>query len=818
MYKNNFVNELIDRWLIFVALKWHLMSRMYFVILNLTVLDMKISYYLKWSFKQFRKYPLQTAINVLGLAVGLTVFSFIMIYVNHQVSVDQYHEQVERIYRLENGFGGITPATYAPAIKEKIPEVSSVGRFRTYGDVLQYTPEDYNGIKQGIRVSVGYLDESIFDIFSYNLLRGDVADLYRMEGAIFLSESLAHKLFGEDEPLNKIIYSEDGERYVVKGIMADLPETTSIDFSAMVAFEHLKVKFHDPNLFDSWGRWMYETYILSIPGASSKVVKEKIDGVLAEASTKKDAYDTQLMPYGEIYFTKTMDFHHHGNRKHVLIFSLVGIFVILIALINYVNINTALASTRFKALGIKKIVGAMRTDLMRLILFESIVVAFVSVVLGMLFIEFFTPMFQDFTNIKATLPYSIVFFPLAFVVAPLLLGSLAGIFPAIYLSDFSLLEVLKGKSQSGKAANRFRSILTVIQFVIAVFLISGTLLVQKQLHFISRYDPGYNIEQVGYMFATKEISKNYDSFKQQLLKQQGVKAVTRCNNVIVNSGNFASVTHEDESREVYYYAVDENFTHLFDVELIKGRLFRASDKQKEEKPVLITRELAEWYGGVDSALTQEVLDKKVVGVVENMQTQNLHQKANPVVIHLTSPGRHSALVYIKIDTRNYQETLTKIEDVCHEFVPALPFEFHFLQDSFEDIYRADIQFGHVFLIFSIVAICLACLGLFALISFVSLKRTKEIGVRKSLGSSTWSIVLMLSVDFGKWILLANLIALPAAYFFLSSWLASFEYSTNLSWWIFGAAAFISLLIALTTIFYHTLRTARQNPVVALRVE
>jgi putative ABC transport system permease protein len=779
---------------------------------------MKIAYYLKWSLKQFRKYPLQTAINVLGLAVGVTVFSFIMIFVNHQISVDQFHEKVDRIYRIENGFGGITPATYSPALKDKIPEVSAVGRFRTYGDILQYTPENYNGVKQGIRVSVGYLDESIFDIFSYSLLRGDIADLYNMEGAIFLSESLAHKLFGEEDPLHKIIHSEDGERYVVKGIMADLPETTSISFSAMVAFEHLKVKFHDPNLFDSWGRWMYETYVLSAPDASSNVVKEKIDGVLEEASANKGVYNVQLKPYGDIYLTQVMDFHRHGNQKHVLIFSLVGIFVILIALINYVNINTALAATRFKALGIKKIVGAKRADLVRLILFESIVVAFISVVLALLLIEFFTPMFQDFTNIEATLPYSFGFLPVAFIVVPLLLGSLAGFFPAVYLSDFKLLDVLKGKTESGRAANRFRSILTVVQFVIAVFLITGTLLVQKQLRFVNQFDPGYTIEQVGYLFAPNEISNNYDSFKQQLLNQSGVKAVSRCNNVIVNSGNFATVEKEERKREVYYYAVDEDFTDLFGVELLKGRLFRASDMQKDDRPVLITRELAHWYGGIDSALTQEVLDHKVIGVVENMQTQNLHQKSNPVVMHLTPAGRQSSLVYIKMDARNYKETLTKIEDVCHDFVPALPFEFHFLQDSFEDIYRADIRFGQVFLIFSIVAICLACLGLFALISFVSLKRTKEIGVRKSLGSSTLSIVWMLSVDFGKWVLLANLIALPAAYFFLSSWLASFEYSTTLSWWIFGAAAFISLLIALATIFYHTLRIARQNPVVALRVE
>lgn len=785
---------------------------------------MKFSYYLKWSFKQFRKYPLQTGINIFGLAIGVTVFSFILIYVKYQLSVDQFHDNVEHVYRVENGFYGITPAPYYDVLKDKLPEVKSICRMRTLDGFLQYTPDNFQGIKPGLRADLCYAEKELWEIFNYHLIRGDLQDIYALDNAIVISQQLANKLFGKEDPIGKMLKSEGSSQFVVKGIMADLPDNVSLEFDAVVPFAYMKRLFHDPHLFEAWGRWMYETFVLLEAGAEPVVVKSKINEALYQASlgtglkSDRGSFDVALLNYGELYFTQVMDYHQHGNKKHVYIFGIVGLFVILIALINYVNITTALSSTRFKALGVKKIAGALRKDLIKLILFESIMVAFFAVVLAVLFIEFFTPLFQSFTDIPAGLPYGFGFLLIAFVVLPMFLGSIAGIFPAIFLSKFSLQDVLKGKSQSGRTANYFRNILTVVQFGIAVFLIAGTLLVYKQLQYISDYNPGYSIDQAGFVFTTKQIRDSYDSFKDQLLQQPGVKDVTRCNNIILQSGNFSTILHEEKTCEVYYYAVDEGFPAFFDLKLVKGRLFRPSDMQRKSKPVLITRELAEWYGGIDSALTQRVLRKEVIGVVEDMQTQHLRQKSNPLVIHLTSPGDQSAMVYIKVESKDYKQTLARIEQVWKSFMPELPMEFQFLDDTFESIYRAELQFGKVFFLFALIAICLACLGLFALISFVSLKRTKEIGVRKSLGATTSSIVLLLSKDLGKWVLLANILALPLAFYFLHEWLLTFQYRTALSWWIFVLSAAISLFIALSTIGYHTLRTARQNPVDALRYE
>ncbi len=393
----------------------------------------------------------------------------------------------------------------------------------------------------------------------------------------------------------------------------------------------------------------------------------------------------------------------------------------------------------------------------------------------------------------------------------------AGLYPSIYLSNFKLTDVVKGEITKGKSGAIFRKVLTILQFTISVFLIIGTIVVKKQLTFINNFDPGFDTEQIVYAPLNATIKKHFDVFKGKVLQNRNVSGITRTNSFITKAGSWTTITDgPDRQIDGYYFGVDEDFFKFFNIDFIKGRDFTENDLLRETAPYIVNREMANWYGSVDTALTKKINQGDIIGVVENIQVTDLQSKPGPTVFQIEP--KYAYLMYIKINATNYKETIQHIENVWSEIAPEYPLDLVFLNDSFERIYRSEIQFGKVFMIFAIISIFLACLGLFALASFMSLKRTKEIGIRKALGSSTRSITLLLSKELTQWVLIANIIAAPLAYFAMNKWLNSFAYKTTLSWWIFAVAIIISLVIALSTIFYHTITTARKNPVDSLRYE
>ena len=784
---------------------------------------MKIIYNIKWSFKQFRNYPLQAFINILGLAVGLTVFMLIVLYINHQKKIDQFHEHAENIYRLEHGFGGITPATFLDLYQDKVPEIKYSARMSFLNGLIQYQPEAMDKVQKGFNSQISMVDKDFFDLFTYPLVKGNLDEIFADASSIILSESLAKKLFGEIDPINKMITYDTENSLVVKGIMKDVPESSSLEFDAAIPLDYYKVLNNDQDFFSNWGRWMYETYFMFDQGANIQDVKTKLDDLLTDyyinsQGIRKDYKANQtLRPYSEIYFGEEMDRHKHGTEKHIIIFSIIAFFVLLIACINYVNISTALASSRFRALGIRKIVGAARKDIIKIILYESCVVAFIAVVLSVLITEFALPYFEDLTHLKIHVPYSWQILAILFILLPLVMGLIAGFYPSIYLSRFKLTEVVKGELISGKSGSVFRKVLTILQFTISVFLIIGTLVVKKQMTYINQFDPGFETEQIVYTFLNASISKHFDVFKEKLLENSEVSGVTRCNNFIASAGSWSTVSDGAE-RNVsgHYFAVDEDFFDFFEIDFINGRNFNRNDVLKENKPYIINKKLADWYGSADTALVKEISNSEIVGIIDNIQVSNLYSEPETAVFQLKP--EYTSVGYIKINSTNYKQTMEYIKSIWTEIAPAYPFEMEFLDESFEEIYDKEIQFSRVFLIFAMISIFLACLGLFALASFMSLKRTKEIGIRKALGSSTWSVALLLSKELTQWVLISNLIAAPLAYYLMTNWLNSFVYKTNLSWWIFVLAAVISLSIALITILYHTVKTARKNPVDSLRYE
>lgn len=781
---------------------------------------MKILYNIKWSFKQFSKYPLQSLINIVGLSIGLTVFILICLYINYQNNVDKFHANVESIYRIEHGFGGVTPATYSDFYKEKIPEVKYAARLAALDGLIHYQDPNSNDIKQGVNVSIGMTDKDFFNIFTYPFIKGDLNSAFEQPSSIILTKSIAEKLFGETDPINKVITYDSNHELVVKGVIDDVPKNSSYNFAAIIPVEFYKTFYGDPDFLTNWGRWMYETYFIFQENADiaklQNEFKELVDQKLKDLQSNYNK-DLILKSYSDIYFSEVMDRHSHGNKKHVVIFSIVALFVLLIACINYVNITTALASNRFKALGIQKISGASRFQVIRLILHEGIITAFLAVILSVFLTEFTLPYFRDLTFLDIQIPYSFGLVITIFILLPLVLGAIAGLYPSIYLSKFDLTKVVKGEIIKGKSGAMFRKVLTILQFTISVFLIIGTLVVKKQLNYINDFDPGFKVEQIGFTFINSPISKHFDVFKERLLQNKDVLGVTRCNNFITNAGSWTSVYDgDDKSITAHYFSVDEDFFKVFEIEFEKGRDFDKNDLKRSPSPYIINKKLADWYGSVDTSLTKQISNGEIVGVIKDIQSNDLYSEPTPSVFHINP--NNAFLIYFKINSENYKETISYIESVWSDIAMEYPFEFNFLDESFERSYRSEIQFARVFMIFAVISILLACLGLFALASFLSLRRTKEIGIRKALGSSTRKITFLLSKELTSWVIIANIIAAPLAYYFMNKWLNSFAYKTELSWWIFVFAIVVSLLIALLTIFYHTMSTARKNPVESLRYE
>ena len=784
---------------------------------------MKVLYNIKWSFKQFKKYPLQSFINVFGLAIGLTVFMLISLYIHYQLGVDKFHENADKIYRLEHGFGGITPGTYLDFFNERVPEIKYASRLSYLNGLLHYQPADDVDKRLGFDSQIAMADKDFLKIFNYPLVKGVIEDIYSDPASIVISESLSEKLFGDQDPINKMITYDSENQFVVKGVMKDVPKNSSNKFDAIVPIEYYKTLNNNPDYFSNWYQWMYETFFVFEEGINMDQIKLKFDEQLTDyyvnSQNAKKEYkaNTTLLPYSEIYFNAKMDRHSHGNKNHITIFTIIAVFVLLIACINYINISTALASNRFKTLGIQKVAGATRKDIIRLILFEGIIVAFLAVALSVLITEFSLPYYREFAHVDIQIPYSVLLLLTVFIALPAILGVLAGLYPSFYLSKFKLTEVVKGEMSKGKSGAIFRKVLTILQFTISVFLIIGTLVVKKQLNYINTFDPGFETEQVGYTMLNSSVIKHYDAFKDKLTQNANVLGLTRCNNFISSAGSWTTITDgKDKQIDGYYFMVDEDFFDFFKIKFIKGRDFNSNDLQKDPPPAIINKKLADWYGSVDTSLTKQYNKGDIVGVIENVQLTNLYSESGPAVFQVGE--KYGYLLYIKIGAQDYKKTIEHINDVWSEIAPEHPFDFTMLDDTFERQYAEEIQFGAVFMIFAIISIFLACLGLFALASFMSLKRTKEIGIRKALGSTTRAITFLLSKELTQWVVIANIIAAPLAYYFMNKWLNSFAYKTTLSWWIFAVAIAISLIIALLTIFYHTLKTARKNPVESLRYE
>jgi len=747
-------------------------------------------------------------INIIGLAIGITVFALIMIYVSGELSADKFHNNIDRIYRVERQEKfGITSIPLMTRIMEAIPEIEKGTRLMPYPGYLKrgdnYTLERFV-----------FVDSSFFEIFSFEAVAGDLTTALDDKNSMIIKESYAKELFGEENPMGKeIIFRE--ESFTITAVLKDLDKKTQVQTSDLMG-NFLKLKdFGEDFENDWWGN--YVTYIMLPEGMQPNYLQDKLDAFNTEMKgIVHESYPNHWFnPFKDLYFELgKYDHSLHGNILTVKMFLAAALLIILIACINFINLSTARAMIRSREIGVRKVLGANRKNLILQFLGESVLLCVIAGILALVFIEIAYPYFSDFFEMNARIHIAKNY--LFFVMGLFLVGLISGIYPAFYLASGVTVEVLRNEQTKGSKGSVFRKILTVFQFALSIILVAGTLIVQKQLNYIQNKDWGFNKDQVISFRQPSECwNEKRETFKQEIDNITGVKEAsytyTTPGRVILQWG------YTDPDGVVYNFRTiptDPSFINVFEIPILMGENWNWELGQ--EQGVIVNKAFVEMMGW-ENPLEETIWgDVPIKGVMKNFVYRTLHFEIEPLL--LVYDWEQTYNLSIKLDGSNISSTISLIQEKYNEYDEKDNFDYYFLDDDFERYYRAEIRFGQIFSFFSILAILVACLGLFGLASFLTAQRTKEIGVRKVLGASVSQIIKILSIDFAKWVIIANIIACPVCWCIMNNWLNKFAFRTNIGILVFIISGLLAILIALITVIFHTYRAASSNPVDALKYE
>ncbi len=780
-------------------------------------------------------------INIAGLAVGIACCTFILLFVQDELSFEKNHRKAQNIYRLtitidNSGTlekAGITSPRIAPQLKEDFPEVKQFVRLLSTGNQALFR---YNN--QALYENGGYFaDSTLFEIFDYPLVAGNSKTALNDPNSIVLSQELAKKYFGNENPIGKIIELETQSSYTLKvtGILAEVPRTTQVRPDFLVP-----MRLTGSDFLNQWFAYGCTSYILVNDNFNAAAFEQKLPGF-----TKKyqpNAPGTPPPP--SLHIQPLLHIHldaDYGGQlapvsdiKNVYLFSALALFIILLACINFMNLATARSQNRSKEVGVRKVIGATRPQLIRQFLSESLLLSLFALLLAIGLVYLALPLFNQLSGKYIQINFLRNFeLWLGLLGLTVLAGVVAGVYPAFYLSGFRPVQVLKGRLVGSASGSSLRQSLVVLQFAISIALMVGTAVVYNQMQYVQHKRLGFNQEQmlIVNIPGNQDIKKSR-TLKEELLRLPEVKQATLTGSIPADDGWWRTPMRplgQGQSKENsiigFVLPTDFDFAKTFGLELSAGRLLDKSFTTDTARAIMINEAAVAafgWqkpedalgkrisYGGNDS------IGSVVVGVLKNFNFQSLHQKVEPLIFNASS-NRASFLV-VKVPGADLPATLAKLEQKWNAFDAKHPFDFTFMNERLQSQYQAEIKLGRIFAVFAGLAIFIACLGLFGLASFTTEQRTKEIGIRKVLGASANNIMVMLSKDFVKLVLLANLLAWPVAWYGMNQWLQDFEYRTPISWGTFGLAAAAALVIALATISVHALKAAVANPVKALRSE
>jgi len=787
--------------------------------------------YLKTTIRNLRQHKGYSVINLAGLTLGMTCGILILLYVQHELSYDRYHENAENVYRIvikhPRVFRGsdmlnVTPAAMAPAITEEFPEVIRATRVYSGGGPIRYLDKMFDDDR------FYYVDSEFLDIFTFPLLSGNPQTALKEQNSVLLSEEMALKYFGEEEPVGKTITLDNRYDFTVTGILENVPKNSHFRFDFLASFITLKSVRGREDL-NSWNDVSYKTYALLRADADYKEVNKKIPDFTKKYLTtgilSQDRY--VLQPLTGIHLSGNMNFELEANSdiRYVYLFTAIAVFIMVIACFNYMNLSTARSATRAKEVGMRKIAGAGRFNLVTQFLGESVIFSLGALVFSLIPVILFLPAYNSLIQRELSLSLLLNFKLLAGLTGVIIFtGLVSGSYPALLLSSYKPINVLKGIFSSGKkgasGSSAFRNTLVTAQFVIGIVLIICTIIIQDQLHYIRDKNLGYAKEHViAFSLRSRNLRKDSGALKNELGKYPGIVDITTSNSTPVNIGsaNIPDWEGMEEGMEpvVYQNLIDYNFIDFYGLEILKGRNF-LKEFGSDTSNAIILNEAAVNLTGWDEPIGKQFDEVMVIGVVKDFHFAPLHQQIQPLMLRLRNT--RNSMMSVKINSSNIPQTLSFIEEKWNKFSPEYPFVYSFLDDRVNRMYGSEQRLGRTFNYFTFIAVFIACLGLFGLASFTAQKRTKEIGIRKVLGASVPKITYLLAKEFIKWVIAANLIAWPVAYYGMSKWLQNFAYHTNLSIQIFIFTTFIAIFIALLTVSYQTVRAAVANPIDSLRYE
>jgi ABC-type antimicrobial peptide transport system permease subunit len=774
--------------------------------------------YIKIALRNIKRQKGYSFINIAGLAIGMACCILILLWVRHEVSYNRFHENADDIYRVYSDFHydrGIfpfsnIPQTVGPEIQNKVPEVQFAVRIL----------DDALTVKHGTDIfyekEILYVDPSFFDIFTFPLVQGDSKTAFSEPYSVIISESMARKYFGDEDSLGEVVTMDREYQLKVTGVIKDVPDNSSIRFDFLIPYSFLDAIGYDTNNRNAWN---CQTYVLLNENISPQQVGQKISGWPKEYVQEEEAY-FRLQPLKHIrLYTLGGEL---GSIKYVYIFSFIALCILVIACINFMNLATARSAKRAREVGLRKVVGAGRAQIIRQFYGESLFMIVLALGLAIVLVEFLLPLFNRISgkNLALDLSGNLMIY-LVLICIALFTGILSGSYPAVFLSSFLPVKVLKGSFQSSSANPTFRKVLVVFQFSLSIILIICTALIYSQLQYIKNRDLGFDRENLIYIGMNDMIAQNYEAIKSEMLQNPYILNVTRTFQIPSYNRYSADADWEgkDPSQKIMLNIsiVDPDYLDTLKLEIIEGRNF-SWDLSTDTSHCILNEEAVKQmglYSPVGKWLRHGEKGE-IIGVIKNYHFMPFSYEIQPLMLLYNPQNFRYAM--IRIGGKNIPQTLGLLEKLWNKFAPEYPFEYHFLNEDFEEIYKRERQMGEVFRYFTFLAVFISCLGLFGLASFMAEQRTKEIGIRKVLGASVSGITILLSKEFTKWVLVANIIAWPVAYFAMNKWLQGYAYRVKFSLLTFVLAGVLALVISILTVSYQAIRAALANPVDSLRYE
>jgi putative ABC transport system permease protein len=804
--------------------------------------------YIKTAIRNLFKHKGYSLINILGLAIGMAACLLIVLYVNHELSYDNFNKDADRIYRIcfSGHWGGrdfnvcVAPAPMSGVVLDTYPEIEEAVRFRSQGSfIVQYRDNSFKEDR------IVFTDASFFDIFSIPLLKGNPQTALREPHTLVLSRKTAEKYFRDEDPIGKTLRLDNRTDFIVTGVFEEIPDNSHFDYDILLSMES-----HADSKNQIWLSMNYPTYILLHEGADDKALEVKFEELIEKyvnpqmsafmGSSVKELYEKGeilaeyfLQPLRSIHLHSDLlgELEPNSDAKYVYIFSAIALFIMIIAAINFMNLSTARSAGRAKEVGIRKVLGSFRKQLIGQFLTESMVLSIVSMIVALflvgLTLSYFNRLSGKALGMEDLGQSSMIFIVLALTI---ITGFLAGGYPAFFISAFRPINVLKGRMRTGARSGWFRSGLVVFQFTASIILIVGTFIVYNQLHFIQSKKLGFNKEQVLILNDTYLLGKQAETFKNAVLAYPEIINGTVTNYLpITPSSRDSTGVFPDGDREsnraspMQNWIVDFDYIKTMGMNIVEGRSF-SEEYPTDKQAAIINQAMAKhfsWERPLEHTVgrvigIQEGLELyRVIGVVEDFHYETLRENIGPLVMFL---GNSTGSISFRIKTDDIAKTIGLLEEEWRKFLPNAPFNYTFMDEGFSAMYQSEQRIGKIFGMFATLAVFIACLGLFGLAAFTAEQRTKEIGIRKVLGATVFGIVRLLMKEFMILIAIANVIAWPVSYFVMNGWLRDFAYRISIGLWIFIVAGILTLFIAMLTVIFQATKAALMNPIDSLRYE